>query len=127
MSTVAVILVAVAAVLLLLLAGGYAASRRRERVRGADYQRHVTTADRALEAARAADRGWDRHRLETAARAALRAERPGFEPEHLALVLVDDRPGVSEDRAHFLAAGGQEEVRVVLCRRDGEWVLERLE
>ena len=127
MSTLAIVLVAVAAVLLLLLAGGYAATRRRQRVRGGDYTAHLAAADRALEAARAEDRGWDRARLDAAARQALTAERPDFRPERLDLVLVDDRPGVSEDRAHLRAAGPDGEVTVVLCRQDGDWALERLE
>ena len=126
MSPLAIVLVVVAAVLLLLFVGGYAATRRRERARALDYARHVAAADRALETARAADRGWDRERLDSAARRALRTERPGFEPERLDLVLVDDRPGVAEDRAHLVASGREGEVTIVLCRRDGDWALEHL-
>jgi len=43
-------------------------------------------------------------------------------------VLVDDRPGVEEDRAHMLAMGDDGEARVVLTRnQDGEWILDRVE
>ena len=46
-------------------------------------------------------------------------------PRDLHLVLVDDRPGVEEDRAHFGAAGGDGEVRVVLARDpSGGWTVE---
>ena len=127
MSTLAIVLLVLAVLLLLLLAGGYAASRRRDRAGDRDYARRVAEADRALATARAADRGWDRQRLEAAARRALQAERPGFEAERLDLVLVDDRPGVEEDRAHLVAGGRQGELAMVLRRRDDDWLLERLD
>ena len=126
-STLGIVLIAIAAVILLLLAGGYAASRRRDRAGDRDYARRVGEADRALATARAADRGWDRERLEAAARRALEAERPGFEAERLDLVLVDDRPGVEEDRAHLVAGGREGEFSLVLRRRGDDWLLERLE
>ena len=38
------------------------------------------------------------------------------------LSLVDDRPGVAEDKAHFVCTGEDGEARVVLARdADGEW------
>jgi hypothetical protein len=52
---------------------------------------------------------------------ALDEQRPGFTAERLELVLVDDPPGVTEDRAHFLASGPDGEVRVVLARSDAGW------
>ena len=116
-----VVLIVIAAVLVLLLAGGYVASRRRT----TDWSQHVAEADHALEAARAADKGWDRERLDRAARDALESERPGWAYRDLHLVLVDDRPGVEEDRAHFVAAGGDGEARVVLARdASGNWRVE---
>lgn len=65
--------------------------------------------------------------MEAAARRALAAERPELAPEHFHLVLVDDRPGVEEDRAHLLAQGAGGPVTVVLNRRGGDWALERLD
>ena len=126
-STLGIILIVIAAVLLVLLIGGFiGAARRRER--GAPhYDRHLAEADRALEHARAADKGWDRSLLEAAAREALADKRPDWEYEELVLVLVDDKPGVSEDRAHFLASGHGGEARVVLARRESGWALERVE
>ena len=41
-------------------------------------------------------------------------------------MLVDDRPGINEDRAHFLASGNGEEVRVVLARGDTGWSVEQV-
>ena len=124
MSTLAIVLVAVAATLALLFLGGLAYTLRRERRGRSAYARHIAEADRALELARASDRGWDRDALERAAREALTSERPGWRYDRLSLVLVDDRPGVSEDRAHLIAASRDGDVRVVLRRRDHGWELE---
>jgi hypothetical protein len=101
------------------------AARRRER-HAPQYDRHVAEADRALEHARAADKGWDRSLLEAAARDALAQEKPGWPYEELALVLVDDRPGIAEDRAHFVAYGEDGQMRVVLARREAGWTVELL-
>jgi len=120
MSTIAIIAIVVGAVLLLLFVGGYAAARRR--VGHEDLAANIRAADRALEHARATDRGWDRERLSVAAGDAIRQQRPDFEWETLELILVDDRPGVTEDRCHLLASGARGSVRVILARREGgEW------
>ena len=115
-----IVLIIIAAVLLLLLVGGFVASRRRT----TDWSRHVAEADQALEAARAADKGWEKESLLRVAREALESERPGWAYHDLHLVLVDDKPGVAEDKAHFVAVadGGDGEARVVLARdAAGEW------
>jgi type II secretory pathway pseudopilin PulG len=127
MSALAIVLIVIGALVLLLLLGGLAASRRRARRLGSQRDRAIAAADRQLEEARAADRGWDRALLTAAADAAVAEARPDFSYERLDLVLVDDRPGVSEDRAHLVASGSQGQVRVVLARRDGEWIAERVE
>ena len=126
MSTLAIVLIVIAVLLVLLFIGGLVVERRRLNRPGLDAD--IASADRALETARAADRGWDRDRLDEAARAALESERPGFSWESLQLVLVDDRPGVEEDRAHLVATGSEGSARVVLCRdADGRWSSERVE
>ena len=127
MSVLGIVLIVIAAVLLLLLLGGLVAGRREHRRREAEYERNIAAADRALEEARAADRGWDRGTLEAAARQALEAERPGWQYEELALVLVDDRPGIERDRAHFRATAGHDSLRVILSRSEDGWGLERIE
>lgn len=127
MSTVAIVLIVVAVALIALFLGGLIATRRRQRAGAADYSRHVAAADRALEEARAADRGWERGVLESAARSALEQQRPGFSYDELHLILVDDRPGVTEDRAQFAATGPDGEVRVVLVRGEQGWTAERLQ
>ncbi len=58
----------------------------------------------------------------------LEEEHPEEQWHTLQLVLVDDRPGVEEDRAHMLAVGDGGEARVVLTRdASGDWVSERVE
>jgi hypothetical protein len=126
MSALVVVLIVVAVVLLPLFLGGLVVARRRLARPG--FAADVGRADRALERARATDRGWDRDLLHGAARAALSDARPGIEWQSLELVLVDDRPGIEEDRAHVVAACPGAEARVVLRRdRAGAWVAERVE
>jgi type II secretory pathway pseudopilin PulG len=122
MSVLAIVLIVVGVLLLLLFIGGLVAARRRAREREGDLAATLGAADRALEAARAADKGWERVLLEEAARKILAEERPGWRYERLDLVLVDDRPGVVEDTAHFLAAAPDDDVRIVLTRQNGGWV-----
>lgn len=124
MSTLAIILIVIGVVLVLLFVAGALVARRRTE---GDYAEHVAQADHALEAARAADRGWDRAVLESTARAALERERPGWAYE-LHLVLVDDRPGVVDDRAHLVAVGDGAEARLVLTREaGGDWMVETVQ
>src|SRR3954453_3940750 len=121
MSTLAIVLIAVGAVILLLFIGGLVAASRRAKEREGDRQRSLAPADRALEEAGAADKGWERVLLEEAARKILAEERPDWRYDRLELTLVDDRPGVTEDRANFLATGDGGEVRIVLPRQNGGW------
>ncbi|MBA2579238.1 MAG: hypothetical protein H0V03_00050 [Thermoleophilaceae bacterium] len=128
MSATSLILLIIVAVVVALVITGLVASRRRVDVEATDYARHVAEADGALERARATDRGWDRAALEGAARDALGARRPGVDYDDLHLVLVEDRPGVDEDRVHFVATDdASEDVRVVLARSGGQWVVERVD
>jgi hypothetical protein len=111
------IVLAILVVLLILIVGG-AIARRRQLARSRPaFERALAKVDQDLAAAAASDRGWDRALLEHAARRAY-AERYGDEPQTLTLVEVIDRPGTDEDQAVF-DAGGR---RVVLGRRDGEWI-----
>jgi hypothetical protein len=126
MSTLAIVLIVIAVLLVLLFVGGLVVERRRLNRPGFDDD--VAKADRALETARAQDRGWERELVEAAARSALESERPGFGVDTLQLVLVDDRPGMEEDRAHLVATGPDGSVRVVLTRdAEGRWFHERVE
>jgi hypothetical protein len=126
-STLGIILIVIAAVLVLLLVGGFVGAARRRTHYAPQYDQHLADADRALEQARAADKGWDRSLLEAAARDALAGQKPGWDYSDLALVLVDDKPGVMEDRAHFVASGSEGQARVVLARRESGWALESVQ
>jgi hypothetical protein len=126
MSTVAIVLIAVGVLLVLLFLGGFVAARRR--ANRPEAAAHIQAADRALEQARASDRGWDRALLEQAARSALEESRPGSTWDSIDLVLVDDRPGVVDDTAHLVGSGPDGSARVILSRREGgEWFAERVE
>src|SRR3989442_15818178 len=126
MSTVAVVLIIVGAVLLLLFIGGLAAARRRPR--HPELNQRIAAVDRALEQARAGDKGWDQDAMVGVAGEALRTHRPEFRWETIELVLVDDRPGVEDDRAHLIARGSHGQARVILARRaGGEWFSEQID
>ena len=122
-SALAIALTVLGIAVLVLSVGGYVARRRHDRRYAGTYARNLEEADSALEEARAADRGWDRGILEQAARRALSEARPGWHPARLEIVLVDDRPGMAEDRAHLVAVEGEDRVRIVLARQaGGHWV-----
>jgi type II secretory pathway pseudopilin PulG len=127
MSVLAVILIVLGVLAIVVFIGGLVAVRRRDRARAREFAKHVAAADQALQQARAVDRGWDRAIMEEAARGALRDERPDFAYDSLHLVLVDDRPGTDEDRAHFVALGSDGEARVVLTRTGDHWGAEGVE
>jgi hypothetical protein len=127
LSTLGIVLIALGAVILLALLLGFLGAAARDRRQAASWDEHVAAADAALEQARAADRGWHRDAMEQAARVALEQSRPSWKYDELHLVLVDDRPGVTEDRAHFMAVGADGEARVILARKEDRWVAERVE
>jgi hypothetical protein len=122
-----IIVAAVLLIVALVFIGGLLGARRRDRLRAPRFEHDVQVADRQLQQARASDRGWDRGVMEEACRRALSEQRPGFTYDDLHLVLVDDKPGVEEDRAHFVAVGGDGEARVVLARSGDHWGPERVE
>ena len=127
MSVFEIIALVLAALLILFFVGGVLGARRRAREMAPAYARHLSEADHALEQARAADRGWDREVMEDVARTALERERPGATFDQLNLVLVDDRPGVAQDTAHFEALDGDRPVTVVLGRGEAGWSVERID
>lgn len=127
-STFAIVLIAVAAVVALFLVLGFAGARARARSQAGSWEEAVRSADAALAQAAASDRGWHRESMESAARTAVEAARPGWSYGDLHLVLVDDRPGIEEDRAHFVAVDDQgQETRVVLARDGDRWSAERVD
>jgi len=124
-STVGLVFLIVGGVLVLFFIGGLIAVSVRSRREAGSYEEHVRAADQALQQARASDRGWDREVMEGIAQSALSESRPDFPYRDLHLVLVEDRPGMEEDRAHFVAVGQDgKEATVVLGRQGGNWVAE---
>jgi hypothetical protein len=127
-STLAIVLIAVVAVIALFLVLGFVAIRARDRQEAGSWEEAVRSADAALAQAAATDRGWQREAMESAARVALEEHRPGWRYGVLHLVLVDDRPGIEEDRAQFVAVGeGGDEATVVLSRQGDRWSAERVD
>jgi hypothetical protein len=127
MSTLAIVLIAVGVVLILFFIGGLLALRARARRLGDQFYEDLREAEEALEQARAFDKGWDRQAMESAARAAVDQAKPGWSYDNVHLVFVDDRPGVTEDRAHFVAMGSGGETRVILARQGDAWVAEQVD
>jgi uncharacterized membrane protein len=127
LSTLGIILIVLAVLVVLFFIGGLLGARVRDRRQAGTYAEHVANADSALEQARASDRGWHRDAMEEAARSAISEAKGDWNFRDLHLVLVDDRPGVDEDRAHFVAVGSDGECRVVLTREGDRWVAERVE
>jgi hypothetical protein len=126
-STLAIVLIALGAVIVIAFILGLLGARARDRRQAPSYEEHVAAADQALEQARAADKGWHREAMEQVARQALEEARPGWQYHYLHLILVDDRPGVDEDRAHFVAVADDGEARVIMSRQADGWVAERVE
>ena len=122
MSLLAIIVIVVAALAIVFFVGGLIVEGRRRREGAGELEANIRAADAALEAARAADRGWDPLLLEQAARTALERERPEFRYDNLHLVLVDDKPGTDADRAEMAAVGEGGIVRIKVARRGDNWV-----
>jgi hypothetical protein len=125
MSVVAIVVLALLAVLLLLAIVGGASASRRNRRQAEHFGVRLSEVDRQLAAALVEDRGWERARLEHAARDGFAQQRPGTGVAELELLQVRDLPGTDEDAAVFRvvpdAAAGARAARVTLGRRDGEW------
>jgi hypothetical protein len=128
MSTLAIVLIVGGVIVLVALLLGFLGARARDRRQAGSWQEHVRAADGALAQAAATDRGWHRDSMDAAARAALEEARPGWRYGDLHLVLVDDRPGIEEDRAQFVAIDEEgQEARVVLAREGDRWSAERVD
>ena len=128
MSILAIVLIVIGVIVVIALVLGILGTRARDRRQAATFDERVRQADAALAQAAALDRGWQRETMEDAARAALSASRPEWKYGPLYLILVDDRPGIEEDRAHFVAVGDAgDEARVVLARQGDDWVAESID
>jgi type II secretory pathway pseudopilin PulG len=121
MDTWEIVLLAIVGVLALLFLLGFAGNARVRRAGDRSLTAKIAAADNALAAARAEDRGWDPALLQTAARAAFEARKPGLAIETLHLIQVVDRPGTDEDRALMRVqhAAGAEDIE--LQRTGDRW------
>jgi hypothetical protein len=115
------IVVIVLAVFAVLIVGGMVARNRQLARSRPAFERALTRVEHDLAAASATDKGWDRALLEAAARR-VTMERFGAEPEQLTLIEVIDKPGTDADQAVFDVSAGGNRHRVILGRRDGDWV-----
>jgi hypothetical protein len=113
-------------VLAVLAVGGIIARAMRNKRLESSFRARLEQANHDLAEAAAADKGWDRGTLESAARR-IHAEQRGGEPSELLLVEVIDRPGTDEDLAVFRVEGEGRQETLTLGRRDGEWVLANLD
>jgi hypothetical protein len=128
MSVLAIVLIIVGVTVLFALFLGFLGTRARDSRQAPHWEDRVRAPDAALADAAASDRGWQRELMEEAARAALSQSRPEWSYDDLFLVLVDDQPGIDEDRAHFVAvAEGGDEARVILFRQGDVWVAESID
>jgi hypothetical protein len=114
-------LIIVIVVLILLAAGGIIARNQQLKRSRPAFERNLEKVERDLVAAAAADRGWDRQHLEAAARR-IGTEQLGSEPDELTLIEVLDRPGTDQDEAVFDVRAGGQRHRLVLGRKDGDWI-----
>jgi Flp pilus assembly protein TadG len=113
--TVVVLLVIVLAV------GGYIATGRRAQRREATLRAELDAANQALATAHAQDKGWERGRLEEAARAAF-ADRSAAAVRELQLVQVVDKPGTDEDQCVFRVVTDHGSEYLHLDRQGDRWV-----
>jgi hypothetical protein len=122
-STLAIVIVVVVALIVLLVIGGLIASGRRRKADEAALRAQLEAANEALAQAHAQDKGWDRAKLEQAARDAF-ARRSHADVRDLHLVQVVDRPGTEEDQAVFRVMTDHGSEYVHLRRRGDRWAAE---
>jgi len=111
-------------VVAVLAVGGILARRRQLAATEGRFDANLAQVNTDLAAAHAEDRGWEPSGLNAAARAAWAEARPGTEPGELTLVQIGDMPGTDDDKAVFRSTAG---ARLTLGRRNGAWVLDRLD
>ena len=118
-------LIIVIVVLLVLIVGGMIARSMRQKRTESEFRARLERANHDLAEAAAADRGWDRATLESAAQRIF-SEQRGAEATELLLVEVIDRPGTDQDQAVFRVGADGGHHFLTLGRREGDWVLESL-
>jgi hypothetical protein len=125
-STLAIVLIVLAVLVVLLAIGGAIASARRRGAREEEFGVRLERADHELAEAYATDKGWQRERLEDAARRAWAGEGTPADDVELLLLEVVDLPGTDEDIAVFRVQAGDRSGRVTLHRQGDRWHAERV-
>jgi hypothetical protein len=121
MSALSIVLVVFAVLVLAMGVGGYVAMAGRTRSRDDELLEQLRRVERELAQAHAADKGWDRATLESAARSAA-AERFGTTgATDVKLVQVIDKPGTDADQAVFRVQTDDGEHSITLGRTGGVW------
>jgi hypothetical protein len=120
----AIALVVVLGLVVLLALLGAAGQSRRRRAGAGAFVTALRDVDRALAAAAAEDKGWERSTLEAAARDAFGQSRPGEALRNQELIQVLDREGTEEDKAVFRIVSDVAAYELTLGRVDGAWVHE---
>ena len=115
-------LIIVLAVFVVLAVGGAIAARRRLAATQDRFELDLQRVNRDLAAAHAEDRGWERATLEASARQATPPSAAASPPTSSSC-RSSTAPGPTTTTPIFRI--GHE--RLTLGRRDGQWVLERLE
>ena len=121
MSAIEVIVLVVVVLVVALAIGGYVATGRRARAREATIHAELDAANQALATAHAQDKGWERTRLEEAARTAF-ADRSTAQVRELQLVQVVDKPGTDDDQAVFRIITDHGSEYLHLDRHGDAWV-----
>jgi type II secretory pathway pseudopilin PulG len=127
MDTVFLVILIVVGVLLLAALLGALITTRRNRAGAGSFSESLRAMDRQLAAAVAADHGWERKHLDTAARTEFAAQRAGVAIESLDLLQIVDEPGTDSDLAVYRVATAAGSVRLTLGRGDGVWYAKALE
>ena len=115
MSTIDVVLIAVAVAIVGVVVVGSTIARRRAEAGDARLRERLAAANEALANAHALDNGWDKDKLEAAARAA------AGPVDDLYLVNVIDNPGTDQDEAVFHAVKDGHTRTIGLHRTGDSW------
>lgn len=121
MSTLEIVLIVLAVLVILLFVGGMIAVSRRADALEDQLQARLASVNEALADAHAADKGWERETIETAARTAFADRHSGVAIQELHLVQVIDKPGVDADEAVFHVVTADGTHTITLGRAGGTW------
>jgi hypothetical protein len=121
MTALEIVLIVLALLVIVLGGGGYVAMARRTDSRDGKLREQLQRAERELAQAHAADKGWDRSLLESAARSAAEQRYGASAVTALQLVQVIDKPGTDADQAVFRVQTADGEQSITLGRTGGVW------